>query len=47
MRDLCVIARADKRIAPEERKMLLQIAMKLDVGLPFVERCLAGPTDLD
>jgi len=47
VRDLCVIARADDRVAPEERKALLQIAMKLDVGLPFVERCLAIDTELD
>ncbi|MDH3452149.1 MAG: M48 family metallopeptidase, partial [Gammaproteobacteria bacterium] len=33
VRDLCVIARADDRVAPEERKVLLRIAMKLDVGL--------------
>jgi tellurite resistance protein len=47
VRDLCVIARADGHLAPEERKTLLQIALKLDVGMPFVERCLDSETELD
>lgn len=47
VRDLCVIARADSRVAPEERNTLLRIAMKLDVGVPFVERCLESDPELD
>ncbi len=47
VRDMCVIARADHRVAQRERKALLQIALKLDIGMPFVERCLSAGTELD
>jgi hypothetical protein len=47
MRDLCLVASADKPIATGEILVLNRIAVGLDVPLSFVEQSLDIPSDLD
>ena len=47
MRDLCLVASADKPVATQEVLVLNRIAVGLDVPLSFVEQSLDIPSDLD
>ena len=47
IRDLCLVASADKPVAPEEVLALNRIAAGLEVPLSFVEQSLDIPSDLD
>ena len=47
VRDLCLIARADKTVTEEERAVLHAIATGLGVSTSFVERVLESSPDLD
>ena len=47
IRDLCLVASADKPVAPEEVLVLNRIAAGLEVPRSFVEQSLDIPSDLD
>ena len=47
IRDLCLVASADKPVATGEVLVLNRIATGLDVPLSFVEQSLDIPSDLD
>ncbi len=47
VRDLCVIAQAEKPIADKELELLTKIATELELDSEFVTQCLEISTDLD
>jgi uncharacterized tellurite resistance protein B-like protein len=47
IRDLCLVASADKPVATGEVLVLNRIAEGLEVPLSFVEQSLDIPSDLD
>jgi len=47
IRDLCLVANADKPVATGEILVLNRIAVGLEVPLSFVEQSLDIPSDLD
>ena len=47
VRDLCLIARADNRVTPQERVVLIDIAGGLGVSKSFVEQTLESDSELD
>ena len=47
IRDLCLVASADKPVAPEEVLVLNRIAAGLEVPRSFVAQSLNIPSDLD
>ena len=47
LRDLCTVARAEGKAAEEERLVLLEISIQLEVGDGFVEQVLTQPVEPD
>ena len=47
VRDLCIVALAEKPIAPKEMELLCQIASELELNTDFVTQCLERPANLD
>lgn len=47
IRDICLVARADRPISDEEHDLLREIAEKLDLPVDFVVQCLDSGVELD
>ncbi len=47
LRDLCVVAKADRNVSEAERTLLFDLAKQSEVPLEFIEQCLAASARLD
>jgi uncharacterized tellurite resistance protein B-like protein len=47
VRDLCIVAQAERPVAAAETELLNQIASELELPANFVLQCLEGSTELD
>jgi hypothetical protein len=47
VRDLCLVARAERPVAAVERELLEETARGLEVARDFVAQCLEASAELD